>query len=101
MPGANIRGDSCEFVGKPSAPFGCGSAAPGNPWLNHFTSGRGTACIRPSVVDEKTNSRPNEPPPPIPAEVAKQWLDPFLDHLAKERRYSVYTVRNYRQAFED
>ena len=30
-----------------------------------------------------------------------EWLQPFLDYLAKERRYSAYTVRNYRQAFED
>jgi integrase/recombinase XerC len=37
----------------------------------------------------------------VPAPIAAQWLTPFLDHLAKERRYSVYTVRNYRQAFED
>ena len=35
-------------------------------------------------------------PPPVVAE----WLTPFLDYLAKERRYSGYTVRNYRQAFE-
>jgi integrase/recombinase XerC len=33
--------------------------------------------------------------------VAAAWLQPYLDHLAKERRYSAYTVRNYRQAFED
>ena len=33
--------------------------------------------------------------------MAEQWLQPFLDHLAKERRYSVHTVRNYRQAFVD
>ncbi|MDD2764069.1 MAG: tyrosine-type recombinase/integrase, partial [Opitutaceae bacterium] len=38
---------------------------------------------------------------PVPAEVAREWLTPFLDHLAKERRYSRYTVRNYRQAVED
>ena len=37
----------------------------------------------------------------LPPEVAESWLTPFLDHLAKERRYSAYTVRNYRQAFED
>ena len=37
----------------------------------------------------------------VPVEIAAQWLAPFLDHLAKERRYSRYTVRNYRQAFED
>jgi integrase/recombinase XerC len=32
--------------------------------------------------------------------MADWWL-PFADFLAKERRYSDYTVRNYRQAFED
>lgn len=32
--------------------------------------------------------------------MAEWWL-PFAEHLAQERRYSVYTVRNYRQAFED
>jgi integrase/recombinase XerC len=37
----------------------------------------------------------------VPAAVAAEWLAPFLDFLAKERRYSAYTVRNYRQAFED
>lgn len=41
------------------------------------------------------------PPPPLPAEVATTWLEPFLAHLALERRYSPHTVRNYRQAFED
>jgi len=40
-------------------------------------------------------------PPETPNTVARDWLAPFLDHLAKERRYSRYTVRNYRQAFED
>lgn len=29
------------------------------------------------------------------------WLEPFLGYLGKERRYSPYTVRNYRQALED
>lgn len=37
----------------------------------------------------------------VPPEVVAEWLMPFLDFLAKERRYSAYTVRNYRQAFED
>ncbi len=37
----------------------------------------------------------------IPPAIAAEWLQPFLDYLAKERRYSDYTVRNYRQAFED
>ncbi|HET7536706.1 MAG TPA: tyrosine-type recombinase/integrase [Candidatus Didemnitutus sp.] len=35
------------------------------------------------------------------ADEAAEWLLPFLDYLAKERRYSAYTVRNYRQAFTD
>ncbi len=38
---------------------------------------------------------------PLPPAIAAEWLQPFLDFLAKERRYSDYTVRNYRQAFED
>ncbi|MDI1337706.1 MAG: tyrosine recombinase XerC [Lacunisphaera sp.] len=37
----------------------------------------------------------------LPADIAAAWLQPFLDHLRKERRYSVYTGRNYRQAFTD
>ena len=37
----------------------------------------------------------------LPPSVAAEWLQPFLDYLAKERRYSAYTVRNYRQAFAD
>ena len=37
----------------------------------------------------------------LPPAVAAGWLLPFTDHLAKERRYSAYTVRNYRQAFVD
>jgi integrase/recombinase XerC len=37
----------------------------------------------------------------VPAAVAAEWLTPFLEFLEKERRYSRYTVRNYRQAFED
>jgi integrase/recombinase XerC len=39
--------------------------------------------------------------PPIPTSVVAEWWTPFEDFLAKERRYSAYTVRNYRQAFED
>jgi len=39
--------------------------------------------------------------PPLPPDVAAGWWAPFADHLAMERRYSRYTVRNYRQAFED
>jgi len=40
-------------------------------------------------------------PPPLPPEVLAEWWAPFEDFLARERRYSRYTVRNYRQAFED
>ena len=47
---------------------------------------------------ERLLQKPREP---LPAQVVAEWLAPFLDHLAKERRYSPYTVRNYRQAFED
>ncbi|MBL9214545.1 MAG: tyrosine recombinase XerC [Opitutaceae bacterium] len=39
--------------------------------------------------------------PGLPAAVASEWVEPFLDFLAKERRYSPYTVRNYRQAVGD
>lgn len=39
--------------------------------------------------------------PALPPSLAAEWLQPFLDYLAKERRYSRYTVRNYRQAVED
>jgi integrase/recombinase XerC len=50
-------------------------------------------------------SKPKSNPAPesvaLPEAVVREWLQPFLDFLAKERRYSVYTVRNYRQAFED
>jgi len=27
-----------------------------------------------------------------------RWWNPFANFLAKERRYSAYTLRNYRQA---
>ncbi|MBI2498223.1 MAG: tyrosine recombinase XerC [Opitutae bacterium] len=47
----------------------------------------------------KPASRPA--PEPLPADIAAEWLQPFLDHLRKERRYSAYTERNYRQAFTD
>jgi integrase/recombinase XerC len=39
------------------------------------------------------------PPPPEP--VLTRWWAPFADFLEKERRYSAYTLRNYRQAFDD
>ena len=39
--------------------------------------------------------------PALPPDVLAEWWQPFEDFLAKERRYSAYTVRNYRQAFED
>ena len=37
----------------------------------------------------------------LPAAVLAEWWTPFEDYLAKERRYSPYTLRNYRQAFDD
>jgi integrase/recombinase XerC len=40
-------------------------------------------------------------PPAPPDEVAASWWAPFGDHLERERRCSVYTVRNYRTAFDD
>jgi len=39
--------------------------------------------------------------PPPPDAVLAEWWTPFADYLAKERRYSPYTLRNYRQAFDD
>ena len=30
-----------------------------------------------------------------------EWVEPFLDFVARERRLSDYTVRNYRQAVEE
>ena len=44
------------------------------------------------------DGNPSREPPP---EVTVEWWLPFEEFLAKERRYSPYTVRNYRQAFDD
>ena len=41
----------------------------------------------------------SQPPPPEP--VLTRWWAPFAEFLEKERRYSAYTLRNYRQAFDD
>ena len=38
---------------------------------------------------------------PPPSAVVAEWWAPFEDFLGKERRYSDYTLRNYRQAFGD
>ena len=49
-------------------------------------------------------SAPEVRPPPeaaIPPEIRSAWWAPFEAFMAAERRYSAYTVRNYRQAFED
>ena len=43
----------------------------------------------------------HRPALPVPPEVLTEWWTPFRDHLAQERRCAAYTVRNYRQAFED
>ncbi len=45
--------------------------------------------------------KPDEAESNLLPSVVTAWLQPFLDYLAKERRYSAYTVRNYRQAFTD
>ncbi len=45
------------------------------------------------MVDKKENL--------LPKSVSDDWLEPFLVHLKDERRYSLYTLRNYKQAFED
>jgi integrase/recombinase XerC len=37
----------------------------------------------------------------LPEAIARDWLEPFLNYMEKERRYSVYTLRNYRHAFAD
>lgn len=39
--------------------------------------------------------------PPAPEPVVAEWWTPFEEFLAKERRYSRHTLRNYRRAFED
>jgi integrase/recombinase XerC len=49
----------------------------------------------------KNASSSGAKPAPPPDDVTEEWLLPFLDYLAKERRYSPYTVRNYAQAFAD
>lgn len=36
-----------------------------------------------------------------PKAVLAEWWTPFANHLASERRCSPYTLRNYRQAFDD
>jgi integrase/recombinase XerC len=44
----------------------------------------------------------SRPPPRLPPPaVLAEWWTPFEAYLAGERRYSAYTVRNYRQAFAD
>lgn len=43
----------------------------------------------------------DETPTSLPETVSRDWLQPFLEHLEKERRYSAYTLRNYRHAFAD
>jgi len=40
-------------------------------------------------------------PEPLPPAVVAEWWTPVAEHLALERRCSAYTVKNYRQAFED
>jgi integrase/recombinase XerC len=47
------------------------------------------------------SSDASKKPRPPPESVVGSWWTPFGDHLAHERRYSPYTVRNYRAAFDD
>ncbi len=44
---------------------------------------------------------PRPKAPPLPENLTAEWWAPFAAHLAAERRCSPYTLRNYRQAFED
>jgi integrase/recombinase XerC len=37
----------------------------------------------------------------LPAEVERDWVRPWLEHLAGQRRCSPYTLRNYRHAFAE
>lgn len=46
-------------------------------------------------------SKATSKPPAPPEAVLAEWWTPFAEYLAKERRYSPYTLRNYRQAFDD
>jgi integrase/recombinase XerC len=49
-----------------------------------------------AIAQDGSGQRPDLPPA-----LVAEWWQPFEDYLAKERRYSAYTVRNYRQAFAD
>lgn len=53
---------------------------------------RSPQAPRPSATDRS--------PTAIDEAVLSDWWGVFADYLALERRYSAYTVRNYRQAFE-
>ena len=47
-------------------------------------------------------SKPTSPAVKQPPDgIVGEWWTPFAEHLALERRCSLYTLRNYRQAFED
>lgn len=48
-----------------------------------------------------SNNASSPPPAEVPPVVLAEWWTSFENFLAKERRYSAYTVRNYRQAFDD
>lgn len=69
----------------------------------HFPRAATNPRSHPTKRDSESRARSPNPaasgaPPP---HVLAEWWLPFEDFLAKERRYSAYTVRNYRQAFED
>lgn len=48
-----------------------------------------------------SNASSSAPVDALPAGIAAEWWAPFETYLAQERRYSHYTLRNYRQALED
>jgi integrase/recombinase XerC len=48
-----------------------------------------------------SNDAPSPPRADVPPAILAEWWVPFAEFLANERRYSPYTVRNYRQALED
>jgi len=53
--------------------------------------------LKPTNEKSGVGGMRDRPPP----EVLAEWWTPFENFLARERRFSAYTVRNYRQAFED
>jgi len=53
------------------------------------------------ATKQKPQAAENADRTKISDNVMSEWWAPFADYLALERRYSPYTLRNYRGAFED